>query len=174
MLDIEYRTQYYEYYKKDNALHYLRLRNLNGSTKQKIKDIKTYLTDRHTNASMSRLYNSYDYTNQYGKINTLVRFIFDKICNATIIYLEDLCSTFDEYEYEDKNGKYVCITKIDKEIFEDCAKSNDYDEICHQLDYLIDQIDDTIIIPEINYEIVYTFYNYDMFDFGAYEKGGMI
>ena len=104
----------------------------------------------------------------------VVRFIFDKICNATIIYLEDLCSTFDEYEYEDKNGKYVCITKIDKEIFEDCAKSNDYDEICHQLDYLIDQIDDTIIIPEINYEIVYTFYNYDMFDFGAYEKGGMI
>lgn len=169
MEDNEYRTKYYNYYKEDNALHYLRLYNLNGSTKQKIKDIKTYLTDTQTNASYFRLYHSYDYEDQYGKINMLVRYLFDKICHATIICFEDLCMAFDEGWHEDEYGDYTYTTKINQDSFQHFAESNTYEDICNQLDYLINQVDDTITIPEINYEIVETFSNYDMFDFGEYE-----
>lgn len=149
---IEYKTKYLKFYKEDNAMHYLRLRSLQGTTKQKIMDIKKYLTDNHSNASMFKLYSTYDVSNQYGCLNELVRNLFSEICHGTIIFNEAL-----EEPYCNEND------------FNDIAASNSYYDILVQLDKIIEKIDDNIIIPKLNYKIVYTFYNYDLFYFGSYE-----
>lgn len=163
-MNIEYKTEHYNYYKEDNALHYLRLRNLKGETKQKIMDIKTYLTDRQSMASAFRLFSDYDVEDTYGPLNILIRKIFSKIFKATIIYDEALCTPYSEYDYEPKEYKELC-----NEYFQNMYTENYRENILEQIDMIINKISDNVVIPEINYLIVDTFYDYDLFDFGAYE-----